>query len=91
MELLRSSAKTKKVSLTDSDASMATAASHHAAMMSEAYFLIAPPRHGEAPASRVFRQWVRDEIAGSSTRLRREDAETVSGEDADKPIAIGDL
>ena len=43
----------------------------HAATMSAAYFLIAPPRHAETPASRAFVEWILDETARSGTRLRR--------------------
>ena len=42
----------------------------HTVPMSAAYFLIAPPRHGETPASRVFSQWILDETARSGTRFR---------------------
>ncbi|MDE0456015.1 MAG: LysR family transcriptional regulator [Chromatiales bacterium] len=38
--------------------------------MSAAYFLTAPPRHGETPASRAFIQWILGETARSGTRLR---------------------
>ena len=38
--------------------------------MSAAYFLTAPPRHGETPASRTFIQWILEETARSGTRLR---------------------
>ena len=38
--------------------------------MSAAYFLTAPPRHGETPASRAFIQWILEETARSGTRLR---------------------
>jgi len=44
----------------------------HTVAMSAAYFLIAPPRHGETPASRAFVQWLLDETARSGTRLRRD-------------------
>ena len=46
--------------------------SSHTVAMSAAYFLIAPPRHGETPASRAFVQWLLDETARSGTRLRRD-------------------
>ena len=42
----------------------------HSVPMSAAYFLTAPPRHGETPASRAFIQWILDETARSGTRLR---------------------
>ena len=42
----------------------------HSVPMSAAYFLTAPPRHGETPASRAFNQWILDETARSGTRLR---------------------
>ena len=37
----------------------------HSVAMSEAYFLIPPPRHVDTPASRAFRQWLLDETAQS--------------------------
>ena len=43
----------------------------HTVAMSAAYYLIAPPRHGETAASRAFVQWLLDETARSGTRLRR--------------------
>ena len=43
----------------------------HTVPMSAAYFLIAPPRHGETPASRAFARWILDETARTGTRLRR--------------------
>ena len=46
----------------------------HCAPMSAAYFLTAPPRHGETPASRAFVGWILDETARSGTRLRRDHA-----------------
>ena len=46
----------------------------HTVAMSEAYFLTAPPRHGETPASRMFVQWLLDETARSGTRLRQHGA-----------------
>ena len=47
----------------------------HAVPMLEAYFLIAPPRHGETPASRAFVQWIVDETArsGSGSRPERQE------------------
>ena len=51
----------------------------HAVAMSAAYFLIAPPRHGETPASRAFIRWILDETASSGTRLRRGHAGAPSG------------
>ena len=45
----------------------------HSVPMSAAYFLTAPPRHGETPASRAFVRWVLDETARSGTRPRGED------------------
>ena len=62
----------------------------HSVDMSESYFLVAPPRHGETPASRVFRQWILDETARSGTRRCRKDSELVSGEDVDERITTGD-
>ena len=44
--------------------------------MSAAYYLIAPPRHGETPGSRAFAQWLLDETARSGTRLRRDGSES---------------
>ena len=43
--------------------------------MSQAYFLIAPPGHGETPASRVFQQWILDEIGESETAPDRSEAD----------------
>ena len=63
----------------------------HRVDMSEAYFLIAPPRHGETPASRVFRKWILDATAAGGTRLRSEDAETVAEDEVGKRVATGDL
>ena len=40
----------------------------HTAVMSQAYFLISPPRHGETPASRALKLWILDEVEGSVTR-----------------------
>ena len=57
--------------------------------MSEAYCLIAPPGHGETPASRGFRRWNLDETARSGARLRREEAESVSGEGSGEKVAAG--
>ena len=42
----------------------------HSVPMSAAYFLTAPPRHGETPASRAFVRWILDETARGGTRLR---------------------
>ena len=50
----------------------------HSAVMSQAYFLISPPRHGETPASRALKEWILDEAQGSET-----------GEDADPAEAGG--
>ena len=47
----------------------------HRAAMSQAYFLIAPPGHGETPASRVFQQWILDEIGESETAPDRSEAD----------------
>ena len=44
----------------------------HSVPMSAAYFLTAPPRHGETPASRAFVRWILDETARSGTRLGRD-------------------
>lgn len=44
----------------------------HRAVMSQAYFLLSPPRHGETPASRAFRRWILEEIEGSGTRAAPE-------------------
>ena len=44
----------------------------HTVAMSAAYFLIAPPGHGETPASRAFVEWILDETARDGTRLRRD-------------------
>ena len=44
----------------------------HSVPMSAAYHLIAPPRHGETPASRAFVQWILDETGRTGTRLRRD-------------------
>ena len=63
----------------------------HRVGMSEAYFLIAPPGHGETPASRVFRQWILDETAKCGTRLRREEAESVPGERTGEKVTAGTL
>ena len=54
----------------------------HAVAMSAAYFLTAPPRHGETPASRAFVGWLLDETARSGTRLRGSRAGS-SGSDSD--------
>lgn len=40
----------------------------HGAVMSQAYFLLAPPLHGETPASRAPKEWILDEIEGNGTR-----------------------
>lgn len=52
----------------------------HAVAMSEAYFMLVPPRHAETPASRVFIRWLLDETARSGTRLRRDGAESTGNE-----------
>ena len=44
----------------------------HGAVMSQAYFLLAPPCHGETPASRALKAWILDEIEGSGTRAAPE-------------------
>ena len=54
----------------------------HAVAMSAAYFLIAPPRHAETPASRAFVQWILDETARSGTRLPQDGAEPPPGDGA---------
>ena len=40
----------------------------HGAVMSQAYFLPAPPRHGETPASRALKGWILDENEGNGIR-----------------------
>jgi len=47
----------------------------HGALMSQAYFLIAPPRHGETPASRALKEWILDEAPGSGSRATPTPAE----------------
>ena len=51
----------------------------HAVPMSAAYFLTAPPRHGETPASRAFVRWILDETARSGTRWRGDRSGVPSG------------
>lgn len=47
----------------------------HSALMAQAYFLIAPPRHGETPASRALKEWILDEAQGSGSRATPTPAE----------------